>query len=54
MEDYYYDGFNSGYGRNYLNDNHEYPQNDGDKYSYRAGYEDGQRRRKIKEELEDY
>ena len=52
MENYYQDGFNAGYGRSHLNDHHENPQTDGDRYSYRRGHEDGQRRRDISNELE--
>ncbi len=51
MRDYRRDGFNDGYGKK-RDDDGDYPQNDGDVYSYRRGYEDGQRRREIANELE--
>ena len=44
-EDYYKDGFNQGYGRGYLNDNHDLPQSDSERYDYDQGVEDGERRR---------
>jgi len=52
MEDYYEDGFNTGYGRSYLNDGHDSPQSDGERYDYQQGIEDGQRRRRFADELE--
>ncbi len=52
MEDFRQDGFNDGYGRGYLNSGHEMPESDGEKYDYRTGREDGERRRRIREELE--
>jgi len=52
MEDYYQDGINRGRGQDYLNSNHDYPQSDGDKYSYHRGVEEGERRREISRELE--
>jgi hypothetical protein len=52
-EDYYQDGYNEGYGRGYLNDHHERPESDGDRYDYRTGREDGERRRRVREGLED-
>ena len=52
MEDYYNDGFNEGYGRRYRNQGHEAPQSDGDRYSYRTGQEDGERRRRISREFD--
>jgi hypothetical protein len=52
MEDYYNDGFNDGYGRDYLNYGHSRPQTDGDIYSYEQGREDGVRRRNISDEID--
>jgi hypothetical protein len=52
MEDYYNDGFNTGYGRGYLNDHHDAPTSDGDRYSYNRGLEYGMRRRDISRELD--
>lgn len=52
MEDYYDDGFNAGYGRSYLNDHHDSPRTDGERYDYQRGIEDGQRRRQIADELD--
>ena len=51
MRDYYQDGFDDGYGRKGYGER-EYPQFDGDKYDYEKGLEDGQRRKKISEELD--
>jgi len=51
MRDYYQDGFNDGYGKEVPGER-EYPQNDGDDYSYRRGVEDGTRRKSISEELD--
>lgn len=51
MRDYYQDGFDDGYGRSRYDDG-DYPANDGDRYSYRTGMEDGQRRWDIARELE--
>ena len=51
MRDFYDDGFKDGYGQKHYEDR-EYPQTDGDKYSYENGLEDGQRRRRISDELE--
>ncbi len=50
MRDFYNDGFKDGYGSE--NRNVEIPESDGDSYSYRRGYEDGQRRREISRELD--
>jgi hypothetical protein len=52
MEDYYSDGFNAGYGQSWRNQGHEAPQSDGDRYSYRTGQEEGERRREISRELD--
>ncbi len=52
MEDYYNDGFNKGYGKGHLNDHHEKPISDQDQYSYDSGYEDGQRRKAVSDELD--
>ena len=52
MEDYYNDGYNSGYNREHLNDYHELPQTDGDRYSYRRGYEEGERHKQISDDLD--
>lgn len=51
MGDFYQNGFDGGYGRSFHGDR-EYPQNDGDEYSYQRGLEDGQRRRRISDELD--
>ena len=51
MRNYYNDGFDDSYGREHYGDR-ECPQTDGDKYSYRRGFEDGERRRRISDELE--
>ena len=53
MEDFRQDGFNDGYGQGYFNSGHEAPESDGDRYDYRVGREDGERRRRISEELEE-
>jgi hypothetical protein len=45
MEDYYKDGFNEGYGNGHLNNGHDFPDSDGDRYDYERGREDGERRR---------
>jgi hypothetical protein len=52
MEDYYKDGFNVGYGNSYRNSGHDYPRSDSEAYSYRRGVEDGERRRRISDELD--
>jgi len=52
MKDYYSDGFNVGYGQSWRNNGHDYPRSAGDDYSYRRGIEDGERRRKISDELD--
>jgi hypothetical protein len=52
MEDYYNDGFNAGRGQSWRNEGHGSPQSDGDRYSYRTGQEDGERRREISRELD--
>lgn len=52
MEDYRKDGFNAGRGQGWRNDYHEPPQTDADRYSYRVGYEDGQRRERVSRELD--
>jgi hypothetical protein len=52
MEDYYRDGFNNGYGESWRNNGHDGPQTEIDKYSYRRGIEDGERRRRIADELD--
>jgi len=52
MRDYYQDGFDNGYGRDNRNYDNDYPKTDGDRYSYERGIEDGERRRKIREELD--
>ena len=53
MVDHYRNGFEDGYGRTrrYRPDD-ESPQTDDEKYSYRTGRYDGQRRRTLSEELE--
>lgn len=51
MEDFYQNGFDAGYGRKHYGDR-EYPQTDGDKYSYEHGLDDGRRRRRIADELD--
>ncbi len=51
MEDFYSDGYDVGYG-NYVDNNHEYPTSDGERYDYNRGREDGERRRRIADELE--
>ncbi len=45
MEDFYGDGFNEGYGRPDLNQGHDIPETDGERYDYEQGVEDGERRR---------
>lgn len=45
MPDFHEDGFNEGYGRGYLNEDHDSPQSEGDQYDYQQGIEDGERRR---------
>lgn len=51
MSDYYQDGFNSGYGREYRGPDNG-PQTDYDRYNYSRGQEDGERRSHIAEELD--
>lgn len=51
MTDFYEDGFYDGYGRKKIGPR-EYPKNDGDEYDYLEGFKDGERRRRISEELE--
>lgn len=51
MRDYYNDGFNEGYGREHTSPR-EYPQTDGDEYSYRRGREDGERRKEAGRDIE--
>ncbi len=51
-EDFYKNGYDDGYGRRNYGDR-DYPQTDGDKYSYKRGVEDGQKRKKISDELEE-
>ena len=53
MRDYYSDGFGLGYKRENTSCG-DYPPNDGDDYSYRKGFEEGIRRRKIADELDDW
>lgn len=53
MEDYRQDGFNAGYGQGWRNNYHEQPYTDGDRYSYQTGYEEGSRRRRIADEVEE-
>ena len=50
----YDDGMRDGRGDSWRNGSEEYPESDGDRYSYRTGYEDGERCRKWHEEEEDY
>jgi hypothetical protein len=52
MRDYYKDGFDKGYGRNYPNYDNDYPKSDGDRYDYEQGIRDGQRRKDISRELD--
>ena len=52
MRDYYNDGFQQGYGRPNDNYDNDYPRSDGDRYSYRCGVEDGERRRRVSDELD--
>jgi hypothetical protein len=52
MEDYREDGYNAGRGQAWRNDHHEPPQTDGDRYSYCAGYEEGERRRRVADEVD--
>ena len=49
--DYRQRGFDDAY-RGPSRDPFDAPQSDGDRYDYRRGYEDGERRREISEELE--
>ena len=51
MSDFYQDGFDDGYGRKNYGER-ENPQDDCDKYSYRRGYEDGQRKKEVSDELD--
>lgn len=52
MEDYYRHGFDVGHGKR--SDGHEdYPKTEMDKHSYRNGIEDGIRRRRCADELDD-
>ena len=52
MSDFYMDGFNQGMGRGYLNNGHDLPNNDCDRYSYDRGREDGERRRELSREID--
>ena len=54
MEDFYQDGFNDGYGRSSLNGGHSVPQTDYERASYQLGQSDGERRREIARELDEY
>lgn len=51
MRDYYQDGFDAAYGRPFENFG-DFPLNDGDRWSFRRGIEDGQRRRRMADELD--
>lgn len=51
MEEYYQDGYDSGYG-NQKKPGHGWPQTDSDDYSYRHGQEEGRRRKRIADELD--
>ena len=51
MRDYYDDGWNDGYGR-WRCDDGDYPTTDDERYSYRRGLKDGQKRRRIAEEID--
>lgn len=51
MSDFYKNGFDDGYGRGNAGER-DCPQNDGDKYSYERGLEDGHRRGRISDELD--
>ena len=52
MSDFYMDGFNQGMGRGYLNDGHDSPKHDYDRYSYERGRDDGERRREVSREID--
>ncbi len=51
MPDFYNEGFNDGYGKHFYGER-EYPQSNGDRASYERGIEDGQRRGRIRDEIE--
>jgi len=51
LRDYRQDGFDDGYGQ-HRDDFGDEPKTAGDEYSYREGFEDGQRRRVISDELD--
>ena len=52
MEDFYNDGYNEGYGRSRRNDHHDPPQSDGDRHSFDQGREEGERHRRVAEEID--
>lgn len=51
MRDYYDDGWNDGYGR-WRRDDGDCPTTDDERYSYRRGFEEGQRRRRVADEID--
>lgn len=51
-EDFKQDGFNAGYGQSWRNAHHEEPVTEGDKHSFRVGFEEGRHRRRIADELD--
>ena len=52
MSDYREDGYNAGRGCAWRNAYHEPPQTESDLYSYRVGYEEGERRRRLADEID--
>ena len=52
MVDYREYGYNVGRGQAWRNAHHEPPQTDSDRYSYRAGYEEGEMRRRVADEID--
>lgn len=48
--DYYDDGMRDGRGDSWRNGSEECPESEYDKYNYRTGYEDGERRKRWREE----
>ena len=51
MRDYYDDGYQDGYGK-YRYDDRDYPKSEADRYSYYRGLREGQRHRRISNEID--
>jgi len=53
MSDFYDRGFKHGHRDNGLFDDSKPPQNSGNEYDYKRGFDDGSRRRKYSDEYDD-